>query len=67
MNAAMIQRAVPRQARGIVGYYGAYPTALPAILQIDGVKWESPLPENSGEAQSFNEDAERICERVRNK
>lgn len=66
MNAVIIQQATP----GIrIGSYRdtRWQPANPAILQIDGVKWESPLPENSGEAQSFNEDGERIVERVRAK
>lgn len=61
MNATIQQRAVPN-FRNYVGE-----RARPCIIAIDGTAWESPLPENSGEAQSFNEDAERIVEAVKRK
>ena len=36
-----------------------------AVIIIDGVQWTSEVPENTGEAQTHNEDAERIVERLK--
>lgn len=64
MNAEFLQRAGRREhwdrdLRKTVYRWCA------AIIQLDGVQWSSSLPETSGEAQSYNDDAERIVEAVK--
>lgn len=60
---------ITREARPYIppskDYAGTHPVS--ATVMIDGSIWSSPTPSNSGEAQSFNEDARAIVEALKRK
>lgn len=51
-----------RHARGYIppSLYSSGEPAKPAVLLVDGVRWTSQLPENAGDAESINRDAEEV-------
>jgi hypothetical protein len=52
---------ITQEARPSIPMHGGMAAARPAILFIDGVRWSSDLPVNSGDAASINQDAHTIA------
>lgn len=58
MNAVVITEAIAP---------GKFEFGRPATIQVDGLKWLSEMPVSAGEAQSYNQDAHLIAERLNRK
>jgi hypothetical protein len=59
MNATIQQLAIAPNPRTYGGDAGRA-----TKIVIDGVPWSSPMPQNAGEAETFNRDAEIIVAKI---